>query len=64
MTVPPEPTSFGDDEAEAACEALHWQMASARAAVVKHHARLIDQLDVGAPDEPTIEPDPPFRRGP
>lgn len=45
MTIPPEPASFSDDEADMACESLSWQVASARAAVAKHHARLIDQLD-------------------
>ena len=45
MNIPPEPASFSDDEADMACESLSWQVASARAAVAKHHARLIDQLD-------------------
>jgi hypothetical protein len=45
MNIPPEPASFSDDDADAACESLPWQVASARAAVAKHHARLIDQLD-------------------
>lgn len=45
MNIPPEPASFSDDDADAACESLCWQVASARAAVAKHHARLIDQLD-------------------
>ncbi|CAN7284039.1 hypothetical protein [Brevundimonas sp. LjRoot202] len=45
MNVPPEPASFSEDDAEMACESLPWQVASARAAVAKHHARLIDQLD-------------------
>lgn len=45
MNIPPEPASFSDDDADAACQSLPWQVASARAAVAKHHARLIDQLD-------------------
>jgi hypothetical protein len=58
MTLPPEPAHI-PDEAEAASAALHWQMASARAAVAKHHARLVDQLDADAPD--SAETGPPFR---
>lgn len=45
MNIPPEPVSFSDDDADRACESLPWQVVSARAAVAKHHARLIDQLD-------------------
>jgi hypothetical protein len=45
MNTPPEPASFLDDDADSASESLRWQLASARAAVAKHHARLIDQLD-------------------
>lgn len=44
MNIPPEPASFSNDEADVACESLPWQIASARAAVARHHARLIDQL--------------------
>ena len=57
MNIPPEPASFSNDDADAACESLPWQMASARAAVAKHHARLIDQLDdlAGGAADPVAE---------
>lgn len=45
MNIPPEPASFPDDDADAACESLSWQVVSARAAVARHHARLVDQLE-------------------
>lgn len=59
MIIPPEPASFSNDDADAACESLPWQIASARAAVAKHHARLIDQLDElsAGSDDATAESD-------
>lgn len=62
MNIPPEPASFSDDDADTACESLRCQVAAARAAVAKHHARLIDQLDelstdaTDAPEEPRRTP--------
>ncbi|WP_156459577.1 hypothetical protein [Brevundimonas sp. Root1279] len=45
MSLPPETVSFTEDEAVAVSESIPEQIASARAAVAKHHARLVDQLD-------------------
>jgi hypothetical protein len=60
MNIPPEPASFPDDDADTACKSLPWQVAAARAAVAKHHARLIDQLDelLAGSGDPLDEPGP------
>lgn len=54
MNIPPEPSSFSDEEMEAAADALKWQAASARAAGAKHRARLIDQLGSQELEDPPI----------
>ena len=59
MKIPPESPSFSDEEMEATAEALKWQAASARAAGAKHRARLVDQLESQAPDDPVDDDAPP-----
>lgn len=55
MTVPVESASFTDAEAADASESLQLQIASARAAVAKHHARLVDQIDAETPGAAPFE---------
>ena len=53
MSLSPDSAPLPEHEAAEASETLQWQVASARAAVVKHHARLVGQLDAqGAPLPP------------
>ena len=58
MTLPPESASFTDAEAAEGSESLQLQIASARAAVVKHHARLVDQIDADTPGAAPFETGP------
>lgn len=55
MSLPKDPAALAEDQAHEASDTLSWQLASARAAVVKHHARLVDQLDAQGPHRPPFE---------
>ena len=58
MSFSPDSVSPPEPEAAEVSDTLQWQVASARAAVVKHHARLVGQLDAQGAPRPPFSDDP------